>query len=1054
MSFSPLSELIPWMKPEIPSIGTIPPRSSILPYPDMDKAELAEKEANPWFLSLNGSWEFVLKHSPQEVDPGELLPESPWTDARTIPVPANWTLEETGDWPWYTNIRMPFDNFPPSVPEENPTGLYRTTFTLSPLWKKRRTVLHFEGVESAFFVYVNGIEAGFSKDSRTSAAFDISPMVTPGKNTLTVVVLRWSDGSFLEDQDHWWMAGIYRNVYLYSTDKKYIEDVRIEAEPDLKGAGVLKIQIQTRAELPSEREHPVKVRLKSPEGVAVLDLPAPGSTRFRTVRLTDKEKTGSSLIRMELPVENVKLWSSESPFLYTLSLALMTPEGEVIEAVSCKTGFRKVEIRNKELLINGKAVMIKGVNRHEHDPKSGKTVTRKSMIRDLELLKQFNFNAVRNCHYPDVPEWYDLCDQYGIYLVDEANIEAHDYYDVLCRDPRWLPSFMDRIKRMVLQNRHHPSIIFWSLGNESGYGPNHDAAAGWIRGIDPTRPIHYEGACREEWGQGRFVHQKGWGARATDIYCPMYESIEEMIHFATESGDQRPYIACEYSHAMGNSNGSLKDYWKAFEETPGLQGGFIWDWVDQGLTRKTEDGREYWAYGGDFGEPVHDFDFCINGLVWPDRTPHPALWEFKKLAQPVKIVLKENAGTSRPGSLQIHNKQDFTNLFWLRGEWEILRDGDISEKGELSLPDIPPGQTAVIPLPCGVSPRHEGEEIFLNIRLRTREETVWCPPGHMVAQEQIRLFGGFRPGDNLLYRIRNGQKEQPSGEIQHLGETLKLRNRDLTITLSEKEGLMTRIDSTGDPLIRRGPDLNLWRAATDNDGIREWTGQEEKPLGQWLAAGLDKLALRSASLTWNRENLKEMASLERIYTGTDPDLQIRHLLRISPAVSGGFILDNEIIIPHGFPSLPRVGLLMETDKGFNRISWYGRGPHENYIDRAESAFFGKYTQKTADQYVPYILPQECGNHTDTRWLKLERNGRPGLFVEGDFPMEFSVLPYSPHQLFAARHTTDLKEGDSTWLSVDFIQRGLGTGSCGPQTREEYTVSTGHYRFRIHIRSTL
>ncbi len=1053
MSFSPLSEISPWMRPECPSIGTIEPRASLLPYTSMEAAEKGTREANPWFLSLNGSWDFVLKESPSQVLPEDLAPHAEWKETKKIPVPSNWTMQDTGDSPWYTNVRMPFDTPPPLVPEENPTGLYRREFTLPPDWEKRRTVLQFEGVESAFFVFINGQEAGFSKDSRTSAAFDITSLVTPGENTLTVVVLRWSDGSFLEDQDHWWMAGIYRNVSLYSTDHQYIQDLRVEAEPDLKGRGVLKLQIQTRSATPVAGEYSLHIRLKDPRGRIVLDAPAGGTTRFRNIRTTDEIKMGSSLVLMDFPLKEVELWSSESPALYTLSLSLDSPDGKVIEALSLKTGFRKVEIRNQELLINGRPVMIKGVNRHEHDPLTGKTITRESMIQDLKLLKQFNFNAVRNSHYPNCPEWYELCDQYGIYLVDEANIEAHDYYDVFCRDPRWMPAFLDRTKRMVLQNRNHPSIILWSLGNETGYGPNHDAAAGWIRGIDPTRPLHYEGACREEWGQGRFIHEKGWGARATDIYCPMYESVEDMIHFALESGDSRPYIACEYSHAMGNSNGSLKEYWKAFEETHGLQGGFIWDWVDQGITLKNSEGKEYWAYGGDFGEPVHDSDFCINGLIWPDRTPHPAMWEFKKLAQPVEIALKEQNYTGRPGSLIIKNKQDFTSLSWLKAEWEILRDGIPSEKGELDLPEIPPGKTAGIPLPCGVTPAHEGEEILLNIRVLTREKTPWCPPEHPVASEQIRLYGGFRPGDSLLHRKQMTLPEHPGGEYLTEGEKKIFRNGRTSLNISGNNHEHMTIVLDEEALTVQGPVLNLWRAGTDNDGIRDWSGQEEKPLGQWLAAGLNALTLLDSSFSALEDDQRVQLILDRTYTGKDPEKKIRHTQRISAAASGGIIIDNEIIIPRGYPSLPRVGLLLETAPGYSDLSWFGRGPHENYIDRAESAFLGIYRQKLADQFVPYILPQECGNHTDTRWLKLKGSGKPGLFIEGDFPMEFSALPYSPDQLFSARHTSDLRAGDSTWLSVDFIQRGLGTGSCGPQTREEYTVSTGHYRFRLHIQAS-
>ena len=1049
MAFSALSGIKPWVIPEIPSIGTIAPRATLYPFPDLESAYGSRREDSPWYYSLNGDWEFLLKSNPDAVTGDEMKPGSLLKGSRTIPVPANWTMEGTGDYPWYTNVRMPFDQMPPQVPDENPTAIYRRDFDLPPGWEGRRTVIHFDGVESAFFLFINGREVGFSKDSRTPAAFDISEYVQEGSNTLTAVVIRWSDGSFLEDQDHWWMAGIYRDVYLYSTDREYIQDISVLAEPEDNGKGFLKLQVRTESGKISKEPYTLGIRLQDSQGKMLMEDHYAGKTCFKSVRNTDSDKEGDSLIRLEYTLKNISLWSSEDPCLYTLSISLNRPDGSPVEAFSFRIGFRKVEIRNRELQINGRAVMIKGVNRHEHDDKTGKTLTRESMIQDILLMKQFNFNAVRTSHYPNTPEWYDLCDEYGIYLVDEANIEVHDYYDQLCRDPRWASAFTDRVRRMVLRDRNHPSIILWSLGNESGYGANHDAAAGWIRGIDSSRPLHYEGACREEWTQGINVHKAGWGARATDIYCPMYESVEDMVHFATEVDDHRPYIACEYSHAMGNSNGSLKDYWKAFEETPGLQGGFIWDWVDQGLVKKTDDGRDYWAYGGDFGEPVHDFDFCINGMVWPDRTPHPAMWEFKKLAQPVTVELRSGSRQHHPPVLTVTNKQDFTSLEWLTAEWELLRDGVSDARGNFPLPSLIPGNSAVVPMPCGVNPEHEGEEIHLNISIRAAERTAWCDKGHIVAAEQIRLHGGFRPVKILRYKKTNMTFEPNSISLDNNEKAYMLTSGDLNLTVSEKDCRITAVTLKDETILVDGPDLNLWRAPTDNDGIRGWSGQDDKPLGQWLKAGLNNLKLRDGSVTIEKQDDHPTLLIDRTLIGTDPQKPIRCIQRISSLQKNGYILDTEVRIHEGLPSLPRIGLIMKAAPGFTNINWFGRGPHENYIDRAESAFFRVYDQKIEDQYVPYILPQECGNHTDTRWLKLK--GKNTLHIEGDFPMEFSALNHSPADLYEARHTTDLIQRNETWLSLDYLQRGLGTGSCGPQTREEYTVSTGHYRFRIHFK---
>ncbi|QEN06909.1 DUF4981 domain-containing protein [Oceanispirochaeta crateris] len=1029
MSFSPLAMHKPWIQPELPSVSTILPRAPLFPFPDALSARTQKPEESPWVKSLNGEWDFLLKSKPEDVIPQDIInvPEG----SRKIKVPANWTMEDTGDDPWYTNVQMPFTNKPPYIPEENPTGIYHRSFYLPEGWSARRTVIHFDGVESAFFLYINGREVGFSKDSRTPAAFDISPYVQEGVNSLCAVVIRWSDGSFMEDQDHWWMAGIYRNVYLYSTEEQRIADLFVKAEPLESGKGRLDLIIQTDSKISSSHPYDLIASLHDKEGALILDIPDLGSTRFRDVRHREKDRGGSREIRRTIEVDGVIPWSSENPQLYTLSVSLIAPGGRTVEAVSCRTGFRKVEIKNRELLINGKAVMIKGVNRHEHEPETGKTVTREGMIRDIELLKQFNFNAVRTSHYPNTPEWYDLCDEYGIYLVDEANIETHDYYDLICRDPRFSSAFLNRVQRMVHRDKNHPSIIMWSLGNESGYGPNHDACAGWIRRYDNTRVLHYEGAVRPEWGQGTPVHESGWGAFATDIYCPMYESVEQMVHFATQVEDPRPYIACEYSHAMGNSNGSLKDYWAAFEATKGLQGGFIWDWVDQGLTKKTDDGREYWAYGGDYNELVHDSDFCINGLIWPDRTPHPALWECKYLKQPIKISLLTSE--DHPGVLEVLNKQDFTDVAWLRAEWELRKNGEPLFEGALTLPPLKPGEHSRIPMPCAWPTAEIGIEYHLNIRIRVRETQSWCPKDHIIAEEQISLTENFIPRSVKVESIQAGSL---MGTDSMTAGAIKAQIEENRLFLK---------DRPDESVLLKDLEMNLWRAATDNDGIREWSGQEDKPLGQWLKSGLNRLKLIETSFQNGNFNNCESLQIQKTYKGADhipPVVMIQNLI---PQEMNCLYLHTEMRIPQEYPTLPRIGLIMTLPEGYEQLSWFGKGPWENYRDRDASSFCGVYEQSVSEQFVPYILPQECGNHSGTRWMKLS-NGEKTLKVESDRAFEFSALHYSPEDLYAARHVTDLKKRKETWLTLDLQQRGLGTGSCGPQTRKEYELSPGIYRF--------
>ena len=588
-----------WKSPELTSLNRVPPSATLL-------------RADP--VSLNGTWEFALAARPEEAVAA--------AGFGPIEVPGLWTMQGFAA-PQYTNVKMPFDEPPPRVPEANPTGVYRRRFTVPARWRDRRVVLHFGGSEGALFVTVNGAPVGIAKDARTPAEFDVSDLVRwDAENELVAAVVQWSDATFVEDQDQWWHAGLPRDVFVYATPREHIADVF--ARGDMNGHLVVDV----------EAGAPARARLLDPDGAALFDEP-----------LADA--------RLEHDVPAPRQWSAERPDLYTLVVTAGDDE------VSCRVGFRSVEVAGRRLLVNGRAVRICGVNRHDHDDRRGRAVTRELMEADARLMKQFNVNAVRCSHYPNDPYWLDLCDRVGLYVIDEANIEAHAFYDDLCADPRYAAAFGERVQNMVERDKNHPSVILWSLGNESGYGPNHDAAADWLRAFDPTRPLHYEGAIARDWSGGR---------RATDVVCPMYadvDSIEAWVA-AGDTGDPRPLILCEFSHAMGNSNGGLADYYAAFDRHEALQGGFVWEWIDHGIRRTDERGRDYWAYGGDFGEARHDANFCADGLVWPDRTPHPAMYELKHLAAPVRV----EALDARAGRFRIHNRHHFIDLSHLRGEWE------------------------------------------------------------------------------------------------------------------------------------------------------------------------------------------------------------------------------------------------------------------------------------------------------------------------------------------------------------------------------------------------
>jgi beta-galactosidase len=1013
-------------------------------------AKQGKRELSPWFAPINGEWRFCLFDRPEAVKADTCsvgFDDSTW---RTIEVPGCWTMQQTGDLPQYTNVQMPFTLEPPNVPNDNPTGVYRTTFTLDSQWSSRRTVIHFAGVESAYYVYVNGDLVGFSKDSRTPTEFDLSRYVQQGDNELAVVVIRWSDGTYLEDQDHWYHAGIHREVYLYSTDQTYIQDLFVKSGLDDEYQnGILDIKMRIESELPKRTLHSIGFQLFDAQGFVVID-EAQAQQCFDvpvTHTSPNTDKLFDHNVRLNFELTMPKQWNSETPNLYTAVVSLFDGDGNLVEAVSTKTGFRRVEIRDKQLLINNQPVVMKGVNRHDHDPLTGKVVSRETMLKDIKLLKQFNFNAVRCAHYPNDVEWYQLCDEYGIYLVDEANIESHDFYDQLCRDTRWLPAYLDRVSRMVQRDKNHPSIIQWSLGNESGYGPNHDAVAGWIRGVDDSRLLHYEGAVRQEYGQQEVSMLPRRGARVTDTFCPMYPTIGEMIEWVTTVDDPRPYIPCEYSHAMGNSNGSLKEYWQAIDAYKGLQGGFIWDWVDQGLVKKSDEGTEYWAYGGDFGEEIHDFDFCINGMVWPDRTPHPAMYEFKKLVQPVTVTVN----SWDRGEFTIHNKYNFISLSHVLGSVALLEDGVVVASINIESLTAQANESQLIKLNLGelfrqnTSSNKEYCEYHLHFSFVLITDTLWADKGLQIAWEQLEC-----PQSNRVYRQVNLEESESRGlhksTIITEASTLSLRRGTLAIVFDHSNGCLLRIEKEGKPYVIDAPRLNVWRAGIDNDGIRGWSGQELRPSGLWKSAGLDKLELFSSSLSIEDD---KAIVVSEIWMGRNKCQPLNHVQRFSINDDGVVQVQNQVDIHEDLPTLARIGVNFKLPKQFDKVAWLGLGPHENYRDRDAGAYVARHESSIEKLFVPYILPQENGNRSDTRWLEVSGKVE-SIKVSMNKPFEFSVSQYSSHELFTKRHLYALNKLDYVELNLDLLHRGVGTGACGPQTLSKYEVSPGQYAFDLLI----
>lgn len=1023
-----VDKLNDWENPQMVGINKLAGHVRTVPYDSVEAARGLDWQQSPNCLMLNGRWQFHLVANPTQVPDGFYAAEYDSSGWDSLQVPSNWMMEGF-DKPIYTNVQMPIPNTPPVVPkEDNPTGLYRHSFTLPEGWNGRQLFIHFGGVESAFYLWINGQAVGYSQGSRLPAEFDITAYVQPGENVLAAQVIRWSDGSFIEDQDHWWMAGIYRDVYLYATPKGHIFD--FFAQPSLDANyqdGTLKLtaQVENYGEPDMIDGYRVGMQLFDADGEAVFE---------RVDTAVYENQRNLTIAKLETAVASPRQWSAEHPNLYTLVVTLSDKQNKLLEALSTRIGFRNVEIVGREMLINGKPVLMKGVNRHEHDDKLGKVMTEESMLADIYLLKQFNLNAVRTAHYPDCARWYELCDEYGLYLIDEANIEAHSLYHRLCHDPNWATAFLERGQRMVQRDKNHPSVIIWSLGNETGYGANHDAMAGWIRHVDPTRPLHYEGAVSR--GEGGLTWFEGY--LATDLVCPMYPSVDEIIDYARDPKGDRPLIMCEYAHAMGNSVGNLKEYWDAIKTYHGLQGGFIWDWVDQGILKTDENGVEYWGYGGDFGDEINDVNFCINGMIFPDRTVHPPMYEYKKLIQPIAV----NGVDLRRGEIEIVNEQYFSDMAGFNGRYHLLINGESVQSGSIDMPHIEAGEKATVRLPIGKPDLPAGAECHLNLHFTLKEETPWAEAGHEVAWEQFKL-----PFVAPIQEVPN-PSTMPNLTLGQENGMVTVNGEGFAITFDRENGRLTQWQAADTELLHSGPTLNVWRAPTDNDGFKkaqDW--RTDKDLYQWKQAGLDQLAPTIEGVTVEQPQPQIVKiNVQTIYGNEYNSEAIAHQQTLTVLGNGSLRIDNIVQTNVEVENLPRVGLTFEMPAGFEQFSYFGRGPYENYRDRNAGTAVGHYHSTVDEQYVPYIMPQENGNKTDVRWLSLTNDAGRGLKVSADGLMEASVRHISDTELTTKFHTNELERQEEVIINIDHRNAAIGGASCGPRTLEQYWIRPDTFKF--------
>lgn len=787
-----IGDLRPWTDPEVVAINRL---AMHVPLTRHDSARAARHDqSSPWTIDLSGRWGFRRFVHPDAVPrsavaPGVIAPTAQWTHTR---VPSNWTLEDHGDVPHYTNVMMPFEGPPPRLPEVLPTGVYRRTFRRPVAWRRRAVILHVGGAESVHAVYVNGAFIGYGTDSRLPSEYDVTPHLIAGSNTLAIVVIRYSAQSYVEDQDQWWMAGLHRSVHLEARPSTHFADLRATTAWS-EGTGTLTVEahIGHSAAASTESGWQVRWHLEHPDGHPLPIEWTSGSNRTPVPTDLRPYFYSGDVAAAEATLPRARAWSDETPDRYLLIAELIDPQHTVVEAVSQYIGFRSIEIRDRALMVNGKRIMIRGVNRHDHHPERGKAVTTEDMRADLVEMKRHNVNAVRCSHYPNDHRFLDLCDELGLYVVDEANIESHAYNTSLCHDPRYRSTWLARGSRMVERDRNHPSVIMWSLGNESGYGANHEGLAAWIRAADPSRPLHYEGA----------VFHAGWvdgGTTVTDVVCPMYSPIWAVERYGRESLGERPLIMCEYSHAMGNSNGSLSDYWDVFEHTPGVQGGFVWEWKDHGIRQTLEgEGRWRFAYGGQFGDTPNDGNFVADGLMAADLVAHPAMRELAWVHRPVRVTL-----AAQGAGLRITNVRRFRDLSDLDATWTLRHGGVITDRGTLSVPVMTPETTAEILMPQGVA-ASPGSETHLAIMWRLREPTAWAPAGHLMAWDEVVLSAEYES------RLTVGAQ--------------------INIALPGALEAVANISPT------------LWRAPTDNDGfklMRQHHGGGNA-LRQWLSWGLD-----------------------------------------------------------------------------------------------------------------------------------------------------------------------------------------------------------------------
>lgn len=990
-----------WEDHTVTHINKLPGHGAFDRYPSREAA-LRKDRTKLNTVSLNGSWDFLYLEAPEYSPSDFYQTEADTKEWGTITVPSCWQLKGYGQM-HYTDVLYLFPINPPYVPTNNPTGIYRRNFTVEKEWLNNRTIIKFHGVDSAYDLWVNGEYVGYGKVSRMSAEFDLTDVIREGENQITVRVYQWSDGTYLEDQDMWWLSGIYREVELINIGHTCIWDCHIETDlNETWEDGILKVKVFV--EKPAE------------------------DTSLQWVLLDEEEKTVSegSLAKVRgtedihIPVEKVKLWNAEKPYGYTF--LLMRYQGEELkEAIPFYTGFRKIEIKGNTFTVNGKAVLLNGVNRHDYDPKNGRTVTKENMLSDILLMKQHNINAIRCSHYPAGEYLYELCDRYGLYVIDEADLECHGFeisceYNRISNDPSWENAYTDRVKRMIERDRNHPCIIMWSLGNESSFGCNFEKMAHVAKEMDPARLIHYEGDSE---------------AKVTDVYSTMYTRLNKLIEIGEgNQGENKPHVMCEYGHSMGNGPGGLFEYQEVYRKYERLQGGFIWEWFDHGIEARRDNGEIYYKYGGDYGDTPTNGNFCIDGLLFPDRTPSPALKEYKQVIAPVKAVLKSWEGRL----IEVENCYDFLDLSHLELQWNISYDDKVLLGGEIGNLNALPGAKQEIKLACDPIEALPNTDYYLNLIFVLKEDASYAKAGHLVAREQFQL-------PDFIERT---SEDPQKGSLRVISDetAVVIRNENTEVVFNKVHGRLVSYKAQGRELINKGPELTVDRAVIDNDMYKkeDW---RNKYFLQFPSEQLEAVQVEE-------EEEKVTVTFYQYFSCLNQSWGYRLIYRYNIHSDGrleleltGNVRKEGEIFP---PMLPRIGIVFHTPK-LTEVAWYGKGYEENYCDSAKAAFMGVYRGNIGSFHTDYVYPQENGHREQVKWFSLT-DGKEGLLIKAANPVGINVHDYTKEALEKAAHMGCIEKCEDIVVNIDYRQSGLGSNSCGEEQLEPYRV--GLEDFKIHL----